>query len=210
MASYVDISVPLVPGWIPHYPGDAELTIERDQQLALGDPVNLSSMTCSLHCGTHIDAPVHFLEGRPGVDAVPIESLIGPAWVSDATHVDGDIDAAALSSLRIPDEATRVLFKTSNSALWSEPTFVDDFVAVAPDAAEELVRRGVRLVGIDYLSIAPYRDAAPTHDILLGADVAIVEALDLRDVEPGQWDLTCLPLLIPGADGAPARAVLSR
>ena len=207
---YVDVSVPLVPGWTPHYPGDTELSIERDQRLALGDPVNLSSVTCSLHCGTHVDAPVHYLDGQPGVDVVSLESLIGPTWVANATEVDGVIDAAALRTIAIPPEATRVLFATSNSALWNEPRFVEHFVALAPDAAEELVQRGVRLDGIDYLSIAPFGDPVPTHEVLLRADVTIVEALDLRDVEPGWWNLTCLPLRIPGADGAPARAVLSR
>ncbi len=210
MTHYVDVSVPLVPGRVPLYPGDTDLAVRREQHRAHGDPANVSSLTCSLHCGTHVDAPVHFLDGRPGVDAVAIETLIGPAWVADATGVDGDIDGAALRRVDIPDEATRVLFKTSNSALWNAPTFVEDFVAVAPDAAADLIRRGIRLVGIDYLSIASYQDPAPTHEAFLRAGVTVLETLDLRAVEPGWWDLTCLPLRIPGADGAPARAVLSR
>jgi arylformamidase len=211
MAVHVDVTVPLVPGRVPIYPGDRELTIRRDARLADGDPANLSSVDCTLHCGTHVDAPVHFVDGAPGVDAVPLDVLIGPAWVADATHVAGDIDAAALGGVDIPDGARRVLFKTTNSALWEEPAvFEEDFVAVTPDAARLLVERGVRLVGIDYLSIAPYGDPAPTHEEFLRAGVAIVESLDLRGVEPGRWTLTCLPLRIPGADGAPARAVLSR
>ncbi len=210
VTSYVDVTVPLVPGLVPLYPGDTDLSVRREQRRAQGDPANVSSMTCSLHCGTHVDAPVHFFDGQPGVDTVPIETLLGPAWVTDATGLDGDIDAAALRRLAIPDEATRILFKTSNSALWNAPRFVEEFVTVTPDAATALTERGVRLVGIDYLSIASYQDPAPTHEAFLRAGVTILETLDLRAVEPGWWTLTCLPLRIPGADGAPARAVLSK
>jgi hypothetical protein len=124
--------------------------------------------------------------------------------------VDGDIDAAALSRLAIPDGATRILFRTSNSEMWDAPRFVENFVSVTPDAATVLAERGVLLVGIDYMSIASYRDPAPTHEALLQAGVTILESLDLRAVESGWWALTCLPLRIPGTDGAPPRAVLSR
>ncbi|MBM9465983.1 cyclase family protein [Nakamurella leprariae] len=210
MTEYVDVTVPLVPGEVPLYPGDTDLEIRRDQRLVDGDAANVSSMTCSLHCGTHVDAPVHFLDGHPGVDAVPIDTLIGPAWVADATGVDGDLDEAALAILGIPPEATRVLFRTSNSALWDTRRFSEDFVALTPTAAAVLAGRGVRLIGIDWLSVASYRDPAPTHQVLLRAGVTVLETLDLRAVEPGWWTLTCLPLRIPGADGAPARAVLSR
>lgn len=210
MPRYVDVSVPLVPGLVPLYPGDTELVVRREQHRAHGDPANVSSLTCSLHCGTHVDAPVHFFDGQPGVDTVPLETLIGPAWVADATDVTDVLDDAALSRVDIPDEAERVLFKTSNSALWDAPRFVEDFVTVSPEGARTLAGRGIRLVGIDYLSIASYREPAPTHEVLLRAGVTIVETLDLRAVEPGWWRLTCLPLRIPGADGAPARAVLER
>ncbi|HZA04829.1 MAG TPA: hypothetical protein VE617_09700, partial [Propionibacteriaceae bacterium] len=120
------------------------------------------------------------------------------------------IDAARLDQLDIPAGSTRLLFKTTNSALWDDPSFVEDFVAMTADGAAALVERGVRTIGIDYLSIAPYDDPAPTHEVLLDAGVTIIETLDLRSVEPGPWQLTCLPLRIPGADGAPARALLSR
>ncbi len=210
MTRYVDVTVPLVPGLVPLYPGDTDITVRREQLRGHGDPANVSSLTCSLHCGTHVDAPVHFIDDQPGVDTISIETLIGPAWVADATGIDGDIDSAALRRVHIPDEATRILFKTSNSALWNAPTFIDQFVAITPDAATALVQRGIGLVGIDYLSIAPYHDPAPTHEVFLRAGVTILETLDLRAVEPGWWGLTCLPLRIPGADGAPARAVLSR
>ncbi len=210
MTRYVDVSVPLIPGLVPLYPGDTDLEVRRQQDRSHGDAANVSSLTCSLHCGTHVDAPVHFLDGEPGVDTVPLDTLIGRTWVADATRVTGDIDEAALGRVDLPDHATRVLFKTTNSALWDEPRFVEEFVAVTPDAARSLAGRGIRLVGIDYLSIAPYRDPAPTHEAFLREGVTILETLDLRAVEPGWWDLICLPLRIPGADGSPARAVLHR
>ena len=210
MTDYVDITVPLVPGRVPLYPGDTELEVTRVQARAEGEDANVSRLVCSLHCGTHVDGPVHFFDGRPGVEVVAAEALIGPAWVVDATSSPAMLDAARIDQLDLPTGASRVLFKTTNSTLWNDPFFVEDFVAVTADGAAALVERGVRTVGIDYLSIAPYEDPAPTHEVLLGAGVAILETLDLRAVEPGPWHLTCLPLRIPGADGAPARALLNR
>jgi arylformamidase len=207
---HVDISVALVPGQTPIYPGDTDLEVDRVQHLAHGDPANVSRLVCSTHCGTHVDAAVHFIEDRPGVEQIALDALLGRCWVADATAVEDQVDAAALRHLDIPDDATRVLFRTRNSQLWEHPKFTQDFVALAPDGADELVRRGIRLVGIDYLSIAPYDDPGPTHEALLRAGVTILETLDLRHVDPGWWTLTCLPLLLVGADGAPARAVLSR
>ncbi len=210
MTCYVDITVPLVPGRVPLYPGDTDLEVTLVQTRAGGDPANVSQLLCSLHCGTHVDAPAHFFAGEPGVDDLALDVLIGPVEVVDARSVPSQLDAVALEGLAIPAGAPRVLFRTRNSDLWHDPRFTSDFVALTADGAAALVERGVRLVGIDYLSIASYDDPAPTHEVLLRAGVAILETVDLRFVEPGAWDLTCLPLLIPGADGAPARAVLSR
>jgi arylformamidase len=210
MASYIDVTVPLIPGQVPVYPGDTELDVALVQTRSGGEPANVSKLVCSLHCGTHLDGPAHFFDGRPGVESVDLEKLIGPAWVVDATSVTGLLNAATLRQLHIPARTSRVLFKTVNSALWDQPRFVEEFVALAPDAASALIQRGIQLAGIDYLSIATYRDPAPTHEVLLRAGVAIVETLDLRSIEPGPWQLICLPLRIPGADGAPARVVLSR
>ena len=207
---HVDISVALIPGTTPVYPSDIELAVDRVQSRAGGDPANVSRLVCSTHCGTHVDAPAHFLDGQPGVDEVPLNALLGPCWVADATAVPDRLDAATLAGIDIPSDAARVLFRTTNSALWDAPRFTEQFVALTPDAAELLVERGVRLVGIDYLSVAPYDDPAPTHEALLRAGVTILETLDLREVEPGWWTLTCLPLRLTNADGAPARAVLSR
>ena len=193
---------------MPVYTGDPPVVLQRVSSLASGGICNLSRLDFGLHSGTHIDAPLHFIDGAPGVEATPIEALIGDAYVVDATSVRGQIDAAALRGLAIPPSCERVLFKTSNSQLWESDAFSRDFVALTADAARELVRRGARLVGIDYLSIAPFTDPAPTHVALLEAGVVILEGLDLRRVQPGAYRLLCLPLLVEGADGAPARTLL--
>jgi arylformamidase len=206
---YVDITVPLVPGRVPLYPGDTELVVERAMSQQDGSPNNVSRLVCSVHAGTHVDGAIHFIEGATGVEAVPLDALIGPAVVVDATHVRGHIDAAAAESLEIPEGAERVLVRTRNSRLWDDPHFTPDFTAFTADGARVLVDRGVRLVGVDGLSVAPYDDPTPAHVALLTAGVTIVETLDLRRVAPGPYHLWCLPLLVPGADGAPARAVVA-
>ena len=190
------------------YEGDPPVLIERVYSLEDEDLANVSSLDFGAHTGTHIDAPVHFLEGRGGVETIPLDALIGPAVVVDARHLSEDIGARALGTLRIPVGTQRVLFKTPNSALWERPGFSDDFIGLTETAARKLAARGVRLVGIDYLSIAPRHDPAPTHRILLEAGIVILEGLDLRNVTPGDYDLVALPLLIPGSDGGPARALL--
>jgi len=205
----LDVTVPLVPGSVPLYPGDTDLQVGLHQSRASGDPANVSRLVCSAHCGTHVDAPSHFLEGAAGIETVPLDALVGPAVVVDATGVTGHIDAAAVTAMQPPPGTDRMLFRTSNSRLWDRPRFTEDFVAMTPDGAQALVDRGVRLVGIDYLSIAPYEEPAPTHEVLLRAGVVIVETLDLRAAAPGAYHLICLPLLVPGADGAPARALLA-
>jgi arylformamidase len=206
----LDLTVPLVPGSVPLYPGDTPLDVARHQSRAAGDEADVSRLTCSVHCGTHVDAPVHFLEGAGGVDTLPLDALVGPVEVVDATGVRGHLDAAAVAETTIPPGTERVLFRTTNSRLWDRPRFTEDFVALTPDGAQSLVDRGIRLVGIDYLSIAPYDDPAPTHEVLLRAGGVVVETLDLRAAAPGHYQLLCLPLLLPGADGAPARVLLSR
>ena len=203
----IDITVPVRPDMIV-YEGDPGVRLARVQSMADGALCNVSELACGVHTGTHIDAPVHFIDGAAGIDETPLDALIGACVVVDATSLDGDIDAAAVEQLAIPADAQRVLFKTRNSALWSRAHFSRDFIGLTQSAARALVERGTRLAGIDYLSIAPAADAAPTHIELLRAGVVILEGLDLREVTPGAYRLVCLPLRLEGADGAPARAVL--
>ena len=195
---------------MPVYRGDPSVTRELVQSLAAGATCNVSRLDFGVHSGTHIDAPLHFIADAAGIEVTALDALIGDAYVVDATAVAGDIDGATLAGLAIPAGCERVLFKTANSRLWDLDGFSENFVGVEEDAARELVRRGLRLVGIDYLSIAPFSNPAPTHVALLEAGVVILEGLDLRQVEPGRYRLTCLPLLLEGSDGAPARTLLQR
>ena len=204
-----DISVPLRPGMVV-YPGDTPLRFERSQAIARGDSYNLTRLQLSAHAGTHVDAPLHFIDGAPGVTDLPLTALIGPAYVVDATGISADIDAATLARLDVPAGVSRIIFKTPNSRLWDRQEFSADFFGVTADAAKALVSSGVELVGIDYLSLAPASDPAPAHIVLLEAGVVILEGVDLRAVEPGPYRLICLPLPIESCDGAPARAVLLR
>lgn len=207
--AWFDVTVPIRSGMVA-YEGDPKVRLERVAALASGGICNLSRLEFGVHSGTHIDAPVHFIEGAAGIEATPIEALMGPAVVVDARTIGGDLDAATLRSLEIPAEAERVLLRTPNSRLWDLARFSREFFGVTEDGARYLVERGVRLVGIDYLSIAPFGDPAPTHVALLGAGVVVLEGLDLRAVDPGEYEMACLPMLIPGADGAPARVMLRR
>jgi arylformamidase len=190
----VDVSVPVRPGMIV-YPGDPEVRLERVSSIEDGDGFNLSRLDLGVHSGTHVDAPLHFLADGAAVETLPLDVLVGPCVV-----VDG-LDAAA-----VPRGAERVLFKTQNGRLWERDEFTEDFAELDGEAAQALVAAGVRLVGIDYLSIGDEE----AHRILLGAGVIAVEGLDLREVEPGEYRLVCAPLKLEGAEGAPARVLLLR
>ena len=208
MPTIYDISAPIEPG-LHTWPGDPPLILERYLKMEHGDPVNATRFGASVHIGTHIDAPWHFLADGATIDAIPLEQLIGPAEVVDLTHAQA-ITAEVLEAAAIPQDAQRLLFKTRNAALWERPTFQEDFVAVTADGAQWLVEHSVRLVGIDYLSIAPFYDPVPTHQILLRAGVVIIEGLYLNAVPAGHYTLYCLPLRLQGAEAAPARAILIR
>jgi arylformamidase len=200
-----DVTLSLRPGMVT-YPGEPGFSVSPVERIADGHSANLSHLCMGSHTGTHIDAPVHFLEGGATVDDLPLDALVGPAVVvsPDAELITADL----LSALAIPKDATRILFKTRNSALLHQPTFSTDFVSVDPSGAQWLVDRGVKLVGVDYLSVEKFRsEKHETHLILLGAGIPIIEGLDLGEVQPGSYDLICLPLRVP-ADGCPVRALL--
>jgi arylformamidase len=201
----IDISVPIRPGMVV-YEGDPEVHLNRALSIADGATANVSRLDFGVHSGTHVDAPVHFVEGSAGAEALALDALVGPAHVVDATGVQRVLDEAALRRLELPERAERLLFKTTNSRLWERREFTREFVRLSGDAARYLIGRGVRLVGIDYLSVGDEE----AHVELLRAGVVPLESLDLRDVEPGEYLLVCLPLRIVGSDGAPARTVLLR
>lgn len=207
-----DVSLPISEQLVT-WPGDPRPELEQVATLH-AQGINLTRLTCSAHVGTHVDAPDHLIAGGATVEALPLEVLIGPAYVIALPGVR-QITSASLDVLDWPADAQRVLFKTDNSHLWcgSEAgEFQPDFVALAPDAAHWLVERDVRLAGVDYLSVDPYEtqgaEPYPAHRILLGAGVVIVEGLNLAGVPPGAYELLCLPLKLVGADGAPARVIL--
>ena len=199
----IDVSVTVRPG-MPVYPENPGPTIVPVQRIADGAEANVGRLDAGLHTGTHVDAARHFLEGGAGAEALPLDVLVGPALVVEATAVPDVLDANAIEGLLIPAGTERVLFRTRNSELWERGGFAGDFVDLDESGARLVVARGVRLVGLDYLSIG---DAA-AHRALLGGGVVVLEGLDLSQVTAGEYELLCLPLKIEGADGAPARVAL--
>ena len=191
------------------YPGNPEISVSLQQSIAKGASANVSLISFGSHTGTHVDAERHFFEDGMTVDEIPLDVLMGPAVVLEfGTGVmavtKADLEKHDLSG------AARVLLKTRNSGyLTQDPHFHEDFTYLAPDGAEYLVSLGVLLVGIDYLSIEQFHSGHHrTHLTLLGADVVIVEGLNLNDVTAGEYEFYCLPIKLAGCDGAPARAVL--
>ena len=208
LSEIVDISVPLLAG-MPVYPGNTALRIVPLRRMERGDPNNLSGLECGLHTGTHVDAPLHFLAGGSSVDQLPLDAMLGEAVVAYLPGVDS-ITADMLARLALPEGTIRLVLRTRNSDLWESGVteFRKDFVALTSDAAQWLVKQGIRLIGVDYLSVQCYGDGPLTHRVLLEAGIVIVEGLNLAGVAAGRYELICLPLLLHGAEGAPARAIL--
>ena len=202
----IDISLPIREGMVV-YEGDPGISISAALALSRGEPANVSNLKLGSHTGTHMDAPLHFIEGAKSIDTLPLDLLIGPALVLE---VDADrlVEPRHLTDPRIGAHA-RVLLKTRNSALWDRTSFARDYVALSLDGARVLMERGVKLIGIDYLSIEAFgAEGHPVHKTLLGAGIVILEGLDFRRVTPGVYELYCLPLRIAGGDGSPCRAIL--
>jgi arylformamidase len=204
-----DISV-LVHNGIPTWPGDPKFSMSLASSIAKGGVVNLTRLDMGAHTGTHMDAPFHFYRDGSGIDELPLDALIGKCRVFDLTGITSHISAATLETCDLKG-VTRALFKTRNSQHWAnnDSEFDKNFLALTDDAATYLVHHGVKLVGVDYLSVEAYGSKAhPVHDTLLGADVVVIEGLNLSDVSAGDYELIALPMKLKGADGAPARVVL--
>ncbi|KAF0108284.1 MAG: putative metal-dependent hydrolase [Anaerolineaceae bacterium] len=204
-----DITLTISPA-MPVWPGDPPVTLEQIESMDRGAHANVTRLDMSAHTGTHVDAPHHFLNDGRTVENLPLDVLTGPALVVQLPNSLDLITAAALEAASIPAGTERLLLRTRNSDLWARRAtdFFPSFVGISADGAEWLVRRGLRLVGIDYLSVAPFQQSEPTHRILLAAGIVLLEGADLHTVPPGAYDLYCLPLKLLGSDGAPARAVL--
>jgi arylformamidase len=204
-----DISLTISPS-LPVWPGDPPVNMPQTVSMDAGEEYNLTRLDISAHTGTHVDAPHHFLNDGRTVENLPLDVLTGPCYVTQLPDDIDEITAEVLGRMSLPSGLTRILFGTRNSKLWAQgqTEFQENFVAISADGAEWLVAYGVKLVGIDYLSVAPYTDSVPTHEILLRSGIVALEGVDLSQVPRGFYDLYCLPLKLAGADGAPARAIL--
>ena len=208
-AEMIDISLPLhqrQPAW----PDSTGFSLQWVKRIDRGDSVNNSQVSFDVHFGTHIDVPYHFIDNRGlTVDQVPLDVFIGPCTVIHLPDVK-EVRAEELSKVAVDLENERLLIRTDNSRLWEVgiSEFRLDYTAVSSDAARWITRQGIRLVGIDYLSIGNMESGRDVHRILLDAGVVVLEGLDLSRVPTGRYELLCLPLNIVGAEGAPARAIL--
>lgn len=208
-----DVSAPMHGGMVV-WPGDPEFRRELDSAITEGARANVSSLSCSTHCGTHVDAPFHFVQDGATLDRIALDQLVGYCRVVEMI-CEGDITRVhlehALKSGAIRDGDERLLFKTRNSVnkLMQLPVFHKDYCAIDPEAAEWLVQRQVKTVGVDYLSVERFHPEIPlTHPILLGNNVFVIEGLDLTCVSAGEYLLSCGAWNIIGADGSPARVFL--
>lgn len=186
--------------------------LEPLRRIAKGDTANVSMLALADHTGTHVDPPIHFIEGGATAEALPVDAMVGSCVVV-RYEGKGNVSAEWLEAAGVPRSAKRLLIRTTNSELWNDPTqkYTRDIVAVNASAARWCVERGILLVGIDYLTIEPQgpeKAGYPTHHTLLGAGVVIIEGLDLRGIAAGEYELVCAPLKIAGGDGAPARVFL--
>lgn len=201
-APWLDATTPIRDGMV-HWPDNAAVRVAKTISMAAGAVANVTEVSMSAHTGTHVDAPLHFIANGADVTTLDLGHLMGPAEVvaiADPTS----ISLAEVQALDI-EPGARLLFKTRNSGSdWSTEPFKPDFVALAADAARFLRDLGVVCVGVDYLSVGN----AEAHHALLGANVTVIEGLALQHIEPGSYEMLCLPLAIVGSDGAPARVLL--
>ncbi len=201
-----DVTIPIKEGMVV-WPSDDPVRIRRVKSMAQGDRLNQSRIEMSAHTGTHIDAPVHFIDGMRGVDSISPSLLVGSVIVTEITGRK-KIDAASLEEARIPEGVARVILKTDNVDLAGKDYFEEDFAHLTADGAKYLVKHGIKLLGFDYYSVAEFGKGDEVHRILLSEGIVVIEGLDLRGVPVGMYRLMALPLKIAGGDGAPARVLL--
>ena len=204
-----DVSVPITSS-MPVWPSDPPVKLTPKPHLSKdkSHTVRVTQIEMGSHTGTHIDAPYHMIEGGRRLNQIPLETLLGPAVVLEIPGVRSikrsDLEKFSFTNVQ------RVLFKTENSQHWNDGKFYKEFVYLEPEAAEFLVERDVKVVGIDYLSIDEFKsEAHPTHFVLLRRNVVIIEGLNLNRVPPGNYRITALPLNLQDLDGAPTRVILS-
>lgn len=207
-----DISIPITNG-MTTWPGDPSVKLSQISEIKQGDESNISYIEMCVHSGTHIDAPRHFIDGGKTTEAILMDKLIGKVLVVDI-HADVDVITAEVLSSHPKNDAIRkskkILFHTRNSSYWSSSSdkFYTNFVGIDASGAQYLTELSMDLIGVDYLSVAPYTDTLEPHQIFLSNEVVLLEGINLTNIEEGFYHLTCLPLNIPWCDGAPARAIL--
>ena len=206
-----DITVP-THSELPVWKGDNKAQIWQSARIADGDICNVSNLKMGVHTGTHIDAPLHFVDGGKTTNEIPLSKLVGQCHVAELKGRK-ELTAQDLASLNILPNTEKLLLKTDNSDLWKDLShpFYEDYCALTPDAAEWVRDRGIHLVGIDYLSISLFKDPPEiVHQILLRAEIVIIEALNLTDIPIGNYRLFCLPMKVKDVDGIPARVILEK
>ena len=210
MEDIIDITVPLTTD-IPVWPGSRGIQITPVKKIEKGDSSNDSRVDFNLHTGTHIDAPRHFVQNGRTIEQLSLDIFVGSCFVVDMQDA-ADVTPENLSALNLPCDIKRLLIRTRNSELWGEHTseFKKDFTAFTNEAAQWIVDKGIKLIGVDYLSVQRYSDGPETHQILLGADIVILEGLNLSNVQAGFYELICLPMKLVDTEAAPARVVLRR
>jgi arylformamidase len=206
---YIDVSVDISPD-LPIWPGSPEIRLDKQLDLDRGDIATDTTLCFSVHTGTHVDAPVHFISGGSSVDQLSLDILIGETYLATLSDDVNAITPKVLDDLGIPSQTERLLLKTSNSRLWElkKSEFQPDFVGLTDCGAQWIVDRKIKLVGIDYLSVQRFYDGPETHQILLGSSIIIIEGLNLTSVVTGFYEMLCLPIKLKGVEGAPARVLL--
>lgn len=205
----IDISVALDED-LPIWPGSPGFQLDALQRMGDGAEANVSKLTCDVHTGTHIDAPRHFVDDGKTAEEIPLDRLVGRAYVARVPDDVDTVTAEVLEALNIPSRASRLLLHTRNSQLWSsaQTSFQRDYVALAPSAAQWVVDENIKCLGVDYLSVQHYGDDSETHQILLIESVVVIEGLNLSGISPGSYELLCMPLKIEDGEAAPARVAL--
>jgi arylformamidase len=206
-----DVSITLSSD-LPVWPGDPKIEIKQISSMDEGDVCNVSHLALGVHAGTHVDAPHHFLNDKRTAESLDLNILTGKAYL---VEIDKGVDlltSEIFGNAHIPAGIERLLIKTRNSEYWmqKESKFINNFVAINQDGANWLVQNRIKLVGVDYLSIAPFGEGVPTHVTMLKAGIIALEGLDLSSVSEGYYELFCLPLKILNSDGAPARVILRK
>ena len=207
-----DISLPITPS-MPVWPGDPPTELEYISAISDGEHANVTFLHLCAHTGTHIDAPKHFIDNGKTIEQIPLDKLIGETLV---LHIAEEIEVINASVLKAHPlqaqllKAKKVLFRTRNSSLWSAfpNSFIEDYVGIDASGAAYLAALGMNLIGVDYLSVAPYKATYEPHHILLSQEIILLEGINLSEVPQGTYQMFCLPLKISGSDGAPARAIL--